>query len=254
MVQQDKRRLRDARGSIQRSSLFLSLIGVGLFALGCQRGSSLPSNPPVPPTTEASLAEQWDQVAARKADGIFLVERAIGDADLDRLSEGELLKTLVVDEGKLTDEGCARIALQSGLVHLRLRHSPITDAGLKHLLTCQQLEILNLPQSQVSDEGIALLSRFPKLRFLRIGSPGITAQGLKHLKEVPSLAQIHLIDIDVTDAGLDELASIPKLQSLYIDGATFSDEAVSRLFDKHPKLHVHFDQRHHDRDPNRHDH
>jgi hypothetical protein len=44
---------------------------------------------------------------------------------------------------------------------------------------------------------------------------------------------------------------LPGLQTLYLDGAGVSDEAWSRYFQRHPDVHVHVDQAHHDRDPGR---
>jgi Leucine-rich repeat (LRR) protein len=233
-----------------RRSVFVLAIAL---SLGCNN-SSPPATPAKTKEREASLQEQWRQVAAKLVDNIYLTEQSISDADLKVLEPSEVLQTFVADEGVVTDDGCRQLAGQSELRHLRLRNSPISDVGLKELLACQKLEILNLPQSQITDDGLALLKQFPKLKLLRFSSPHVTSEGLKHLKELPSLTQIHLIDVAVTDAGLDELSAIEKLQSLYIDGATFSDEAIARLFEKHPKLHVHFDQQHHDRDPNRHEH
>jgi hypothetical protein len=45
-----------------------------------------------------------------------------------------------------------------------------------------------------------------------------------------------------------------KLTSFYIDGARVTDEGLEQLLAKRPQLHVHIDQRHSDRDPNRHEH
>jgi hypothetical protein len=43
------------------------------------------------------------------------------------------------------------------------------------------------------------------------------------------------------------------LWNLYLDGAGVSDGAWERYFALHPEVHVHVDQAHHDRDPNRHE-
>ena len=74
------------------------------------------------------------------------------------------------------------------------------------------------------------------------------------LAGLPSILRLHLIDVPITDAGLAELAKIERLQSLYIDGGRISDAAWDELFRQRPKLHVHINQEHHDRDPNRHRH
>jgi hypothetical protein len=50
------------------------------------------------------------------------------------------------------------------------------------------------------------------------------------------------------------LAKIEQLQSLYVDDIAFSESAWQALFDARPRLHVHVNQEHHDRDPHKHEH
>jgi hypothetical protein len=71
---------------------------------------------------------------------------------------------------------------------------------------------------------------------------------------MPSLKFLHLIDIPITDAGLAHLKAATKLTSFYVDGARVTDDGIERLLAARPQLHVHIDQRHSDRDPNRHEH
>jgi hypothetical protein len=68
---------------------------------------------------------------------------------------------------------------------------------------------------------------------------------------LPHLRTLHLIDIPIGDEGLAVLASRPDLWNLYLDGAGASDAAWQRYFEACPKVHVHVDQAHHDRDPGR---
>jgi len=65
---------------------------------------------------------------------------------------------------------------------------------------------------------------------------------------------LHLIDVPIGDDGLTVLQRLPGLWNLYLDGAGVSDEAWERYFQACPRVHVHIDQAHHDRDPHGHLH
>jgi hypothetical protein len=70
----------------------------------------------------------------------------------------------------------------------------------------------------------------------------------------PAIRMLHLIDVPITDQGLAELAKIERLQSLYVDGGEMTDAGWDALFKGRPRLHVHVNQQHLDRDPNKHQH
>lgn len=141
------------------------------------------------------------------------------------------------------------------LTHFRYRGTGVNDFALGIIAHgSPKLQILNIPRGDFSDSGLAVLKELPDLVQLRFGSPHVTDAGMKTLAELPALKRLHLIDVPVTDAGLAELAKIERLESLYIDGAKISDEAWEELFRQRPKLHVHINQEHHDRDPHKHPH
>jgi hypothetical protein len=60
-----------------------------------------------------------------------------------------------------------------------------------------------------------------------------------------------LIGVPITDQGLTHLDSMQQLESLYIDDALVTDEGLERLFRVRPGLHLHINQQHSDRDPNK---
>jgi hypothetical protein len=225
------------------SSIILSF----LFLPGC--------SPPAE-TAESSLAEQLTAVRNGSTDIVLVETMPLGDQDLALIRDVPGLKVLQLDnaDNTLTDSGMTEISKLTQLEHVRIRGGNIGDEGLKTLSTMPNLRMLNLPQGKFTDAGLAQLKQMPRLDSLRIGSPKVTDEGIAALKDFPSLRSVHLIDIPITDRGLADLQSIPKLDSLYLDGANISDAAVDELFAKHPNLHVHFNQAHHDRDPNKHDH
>lgn len=206
--------------------------------------------------TESSFAEQLTAIRNGSTDIVLVESTPLSDQDLALIRDVPCLRVLQLDnaDNKLTDAGMVKIAKLTQLEHIRIRGGSIGDEGLKTLSTMPNLRMLNLPQGKFTDAGLAQLKQMPRLDSLRIGSPKVTDEGIAALKDFPSLRSVHLIDIPITDRGLADLQSIPKLDSLYLDGAHISDAAVDELFAKHPNLHVHFNQAHHDRDPNKHDH
>ena len=239
-----------SHANVTSISIILSSIILSLLALpGC-------APPPTPKTTEPSFGEQIAAIRTGSTDIILIESTPVSDKDLDLLKEVPGLRVLQFDHAgnTLTDAGMAKLAVLTQIEHLRIRGGNIGDEGLKTLSTMPKLRMLNLPQGKFTDAGLAQLKQMPRLDSLRIGSPKVTDEGIAALKDFPSLRSIHLIDIPITDRGLADLQSIPKLESLYLDGASISDAAVDELFAEHPHLHVHFDQAHHDRDPNKHEH
>ncbi|WDQ19322.1 adenylate cyclase [Rhodopirellula sp. P2] len=164
------------------------------------------------------------------------------------------LDTVLIDEGVITDEGLKTIAKLPELRHLRLRLSPITDEGLKPLLECETLWFLNLPHSRLTEKGIRSLAALPKLRQLRVGSTLLGNDLGRALLEVESLRGLHLIGVPLGDEGLKVIVELPHLESLYLDDSAVTESGWEWLFLNHPQLHVHINQRHHDRDPHHHKH
>jgi hypothetical protein len=162
------------------------------------------------------------------------------------------LRELVLDGG-VADDGRAEIlATLPDLERLVVRQSPLTDTGFRRLAACTKLRDLNIPQAACTAGGIRALSGLEHLRSLRIGSRALAgADVCAAVAELPGLRTLHLIDVPIGDAGLRVLARLPRLWSLYLDGAGVSDEAWEGYFQACPKVHVHVDQAHHDRDPNR---
>jgi len=206
-----------------------------------------------PVEAEAPLDEQIAAVQ-RGASGTIQIEgRPIGRQELERLARLERLQVLKLDheDNAIGDEDCKLLAGLRNLAHLRIRGGSIGDDGLVHLATLPQLKILNLPRSRVTDHGLATLSHLPRLSQLRLGSGQITDAGLKELHRFAALTQLHLIGAPLSDAGLDEIARLKRLESLYLDDSRVTDQGLERLFRARPDLHVHVNQQHHDRDPQR---
>jgi hypothetical protein len=236
------------------NQLYLATLAI-LTALGALSGCGTES-PLAIRATEAGLAEQIAAVERGESTRIEIAETALGDADAEAIASLAGLKELLVDhpDSRFSIAGIASLATLPHLEHLRLRGPGIDNACLTELARCKSLRILNVPQASFDDVGLAALAALPDLVQLRFCSPNVTDRGMESLANFPGLLRLHLIDVPLTDEGLKTLAKIERLQSLYIDGGNITDAGWEELFRQRPKLHVHINQQHHDRDPHKHPH
>lgn len=208
---------------------------------------------------EATFAEQVAAVRAGTSSRIRVVDRALAEEEWEEIAGLEALSTLDLQEGRADDATAVLLARLPRLERLVLRESPLGDDGFKHLAACHTLRDVNIPQARCTLVGLAALAELPKLKNLRLGSPGLCPEGIggaelgMTLLQFPALRSLHLIDVPLGDGGLEGIARYDGLWNLYLDGAGISDEAWERYFALHPEVHVHVDQAHHDRDPNRHE-
>jgi hypothetical protein len=231
---------------------YLLLAGVITLA-GCTGADSAQVSDDTP--GELSLEAQVSAVENGETTRIQLEATPISGNDLPWLLGVEPLTELLLDDPRSEILGGWVLVRLPNLTHLRYRGKGIDDFALGSLAHgSPKLEILNIPRGDFTDAGLGELKQLPGLIQLRFGSPRVTDAGMKTLAELPALKRLHLIDVPITDAGLAELAKIEGLESLYIDGGSISDEAWDKLFRERPKLHVHVNQQHHDRDPHAHAH
>ena len=223
---------------------------MGAVVAGCTQTDAVSGD------AEASFAEQFSAVRKGDSDVIQISAAPIGDDQLGHLIETPALRVLMIDHAD-SRVGVAGIRYLAGLPmleHLRLCGLGVDDAALAEIAKIKSLQILNVPRGAFTDAGLAQLKELPQLVQLRFGSPQVSDAGVAALAEFPALARLHLIDVPIGDAGLRAVAKLERLESLYIDGGEISDAAVEELFRTRPKLHVHLNQEHHDRDPHRHAH
>lgn len=211
------------------------------------------------PKEQPAVEQTWQaQIAAVKrgeSDRIEVTQQSIGDEELRQVEGLDQLRELLIDKGMMTSASLAELKKLPQLEHLKIRGARIDDEGFRHLCSIASLKRLNLPQADLTDEGLPAIVDLKQLESLRLGSPRVTDAGVLHIGQVKTLRWLHLIDIPIGDPSLKMIGeSFPDLESLYLDGAKASDKAWDELFRQHPGLHVHVDQKHHDRDPHGHSH
>lgn len=232
------------------NTIALHRFNLALVAMALLMGCADKSKSPAIASSEASWSEQVSAVSQGKSNEILIEAARIDDAQMADLSKLEGLKVLKLQQGAITDRGILSLKSQKNLEHIVLRNCPISDDGATALVDLPSLRIVNIPQSEIGDEGIEALAKIPRLELLRLGtSYALSVEALTRLTQAKNLRFIHFIDIPLTDESLSAISQIETLESLYLDGGTFSDEALANLLKKRPKLHLHLDQQHHDSDP-----
>ncbi len=236
-------------GFVQRVSLVVALL---CAISGCDQADAPSTEVPA----ELSFAEQIAAVERGETTRILVEREVLDDGDLLALVNLTPLTDLLLDNAhsEFRLEGVATLPNVSGLQHLRIRGRGIDDECLGEIAKINRLRILNVPHGSFSDEGLEPLAELPHLESFRFGTPRVTDEGLKTIRRWPAIRMLHLIDVPISDAGLAELAKIERLQSLYIDGGQITDAGWDALFRERPRLHVHVNQEHLDRDPNKHPH
>jgi hypothetical protein len=174
------------------------------------------------------------------------------DAHLEILANVERLRIIRIDGGSLSPASGRLLAAMPHLEQLHLRGIPIDSALLDAISHSTSLWLLNLSSLEASPEAVERLSRMPRLRQLRLATDAGSNQYASAVAASKGLRSVHLIGVKVNNDGLKSLATLPHLESLYLDDSVVTDEGWVWLFDNHPQLHVHIDQQHHDRDPQRH--
>jgi hypothetical protein len=248
---------RSGRGRWMLAARLLAVLLIGVCSAG-----GCAQQPTPAASSELPLDEQISAVRAGRSDRICCDKTALdsrsedGRSRLDALAGLPMLRVLQIDhsDNRLSPADAARLLALPELEHVRLRGVPVDDATVAGIPTTSKLRIVNLPNADLTDAGFAALQRLPQLEQLRLRSPRVSGAGLQALKTFPALLRLHLIDVPVTDAGLRVFHELPQLQSLYLDGASLSDAAYDALFVARPDLHLHLNQRHHDRDPHQHPH
>ena len=224
-----------------------------LFGCGPSGSRSIPE-PTAGEAARLDVSGQIARVRAGEADRIIAAVPPT-DAEWESLRGLAGLRELVLEQGRADDSRATILATLTGLERLVLRDSPLTDVGFRRLADCRAVRDLNLPQAACTAAGVQALASLPCLRSLRLGGPQLAGvEVCEAVVSLPQLRSLHLIDVPIGDDGLAVLERLSGLWNLYLDGAGVSDQAWERYFRACPRVHVHIDQAHHDRDPRGHHH
>jgi len=209
-----------------------------------------------PPEPGPSAAEQFEEQLAsllKSNESVVRIDAfTIDDAMLQKLTSLDRLNTIQVEADSVSLDTIVAIAKMPKLEQLHIRKAAINDEMFAALAESSTIWLLNFPNAKVSPAGIECLAKMPSLRQLRLGiNDGDNRHG-RAVATLSGLRAVHLIRVAVTDEGLHSLVKMPYLESLYLDDSSITDAGWTWLIEKSPQLHVHVNQKHHDRDPQNH--
>jgi hypothetical protein len=162
-------------------------------------------------------------------EGVNLWASAATDAALEQMGPQPKLRTLALDETKITDQAMTYIASLTALEDLRLDGQPISDAGIGQLHPLKNLRKLSLGGTALTDAGLPHLGVFKDMQQLSLHDTRISGVGLAALVHLPSLISLDLDRVAMSEAGYDALAELPMLRSLSLAGANVTDEQLPGL-------------------------
>lgn len=247
--------MRNAARRYRRTACWLVLTLGAAALVGCGVATHEPTGEP---SAAAARGRESDAISDANPDAIsdvIITSAPLTDTEWETLRGRTSLRQLVLEQGRADDSRTEILATLTGLERLVLRDSPLGDEGFRSLVECRALRDLNVPQAACTAEGVRALASLKHLRSLRLGGPRLSGKEVcEAVAALPQLRSLHLIDVPIGDDGLAVLQRLPGLWNLYLDGAGVSDEAWERYFRAHPRVHVHIDQAHHDRDPRGHLH
>jgi hypothetical protein len=230
-------------------SRIVALLGLA-FLSACSVPAPESSRPQIQKTAREVINETLSDPSVTT---LHLDGPRVTDGDLLLLTNTEHITSILIDSSDITEKGLNPLTSMQNLIQLRLR-TRLTDAAIPFIMKMTQLQFLNLPQADFTDDGIQILSSHPNIQLLRIGGKRLSNKSLESIATMPSLSFLHLIGVPVDDQGLPALYAMQQLQSLYLDDTDVTDEGLVKLLGKLPRLHLHIDQNHIDRDPNKHEH
>jgi len=178
------------------------------------------------------------------ADNVVELGREFTDADLQRLRDFPLLRSLYIyPRSHVTDGGLAPLSELSHLESLGIYGSLITGPGLRHLADLPELAELSLQGHSITDSTLADVARLRHLRKLELEGTNIKGDGLKHLRELDKLTELHIsrhssrrwLNSD-EQLPIDYLLSLPQLERLGVVEAKLAPDSLGELLRKLPNL------------------
>ncbi len=175
-------------------------------------------------------------------DGFYsldLGEQRLKDSHLVDLRRFTNLRSLVLDDNPITNDGLAALSDLTHLETLILDGTKISDPGLCHLDSLTKLSRLDVTRTDVTFTGLR------KLVIDRQGRPALDLIRMAQLfdelleKENDDL-QGYYIDLNRSGLNDDDLGSvceIPKIRSLKLARNNLTDKGISRL-SSHPELEI----------------
>lgn len=198
------------------------------------------------PVTEAAMRELVAEMQKANIPGICFENADFKDSDLARLVAWTGLKTLILRNTSVTEDGLAQLDKLTQLRHLvldgddytakaltqlkdrafhilELGGTKLDNDNLQPLENLKEVKVLRLRWTKVGDDGLKRLAEMKSLNSpngvetLELLGQQFTDAGLKHLAGFQGLKKVRLYLTQITSAGLDHLSSLPYLTALTVN-------------------------------------
>lgn len=169
----------------------------------------------------------------------FPTSKPINTKVLQLLPKLPTFNSLNASGTNFSDADLVHFQGQTLLRTLRLNDTKVTGEGLGHLAGLDTLDFLEVARAPVTDDGLARLPAFPTLTWMNLSWTKITDEGLRRWKKPKGLRTLYLIQlVGVTDAGIDTLSELKELTSLNLVGSGITTAGVEKLQRLLPKCKI----------------
>jgi Leucine-rich repeat (LRR) protein len=229
-----------------RGCLFVCGMDGSVVCLGAkpsEAGETKASGAPKPEpakTDDPSAVEALSKTASelKRDDDGFVIEvsfrgTTIGDDALKPLLGLRRVRSVLLNETPITDNGLATIGRLLTLTNVDLRGCKVSNAGIAHLAGLSRLRGLKLTgkdgAATVDDDGLDAIAKLTSLKALALDHLWVSEEGLAKLKGLERLEELYLAQTVVGDEALALFTQFPRLRKLRISQTQITSKGLSHL-------------------------
>lgn len=188
----------------------------------------------------AEDAADWEKTASdvkRDGDGHVIEVSFRGteadDAALAPLAALPKLRSVLLNDTKITDAGFKTLGSISTLQNIDARGCPVGNEGVRHLTGLKELRALRLNgqsgATTVDDEAMADVAKLKSLKALMLDYLWISEEGLAKVTKLDNLEELYLAQTLVGDDALAVIKQMPRLKKLRISKSAVSSAGLKHL-------------------------
>ena len=181
-------------------------------------------------------AEQLQQLTGlKKLKSLLLNNAKMSDASLEPVGKLTALANLDLRGCSIGNDGLAHLTALTNLRALRLSGESgacsVDDAGLEHIGKLTGLKSLPLDFLWIGGEGLAKLAGLKQLEELYLAGTLVGDEDLVQLKHFPGLKKLRISKLSqITGAGLSEVAKLQHLENLDLsEDSSLADDDLAHL-------------------------
>ena len=221
--------------------LLAPLLAVLLLLPGCARPENpSPSNGDDFPVDErqsvAALEQSATQLKRNGRGNVIEVSfrgAQISDADLAPLTGLPELRSVLLNETAISNQGLKTLGQLASVQNLDLRGCPVGNDGLAHLVGLKKLRALRLSgqnnMTTVDDDGMVHVAHLTSLEVLAVDFLWVSETGLAQLDKLARLRELYLAQSTIGDDAMGLLGQFPNLKKLRISRNQVSDTGLEML-------------------------